>query len=610
MDHPPLLTDRLAMTPASHALLIVPPFANICRPALGVHVLQSVARAQGLRVDILYANLIFASLLGENEYESICNFNMTAFLGERIMAWLAFGAPPPELDDFNRQSHITPPLDHQRLRSAFDAWQQQTMEQVCQQPYTCIGVSSTFEQTNASLVLLRACRKICPEAKLLIGGANCEDVMAEGIAAYMPEVDPIFSGESELIFSAFLSNPEPWAGQKIIRSQPNEAISELPENDYSEYRRQFAQWLPASELSKVQEIAYESSRGCWWGQKNHCTFCGLNGQGMGFREKSADKVFSELVSLQKNQQASYIMMTDNIMPRAYFSTLLPRLAQAQLGLHIFYEQKANIDLPKAILLKQAGVDHIQPGIEALHTESLKLMKKGIRARQNIALLRYARALNINVTWNLLYGFPGEQAAWFAEVLQHLPALGHLQAPVGLFQINIDRFSPFFTSPAQYGFSNLRPHANYAAIFPGHPDLAKIAYHFCAEASTPTLADSPILPALELAIADWMQRWQNVRSRPGLYIMQNKEDQYILIDSRSWHAQVKTQLLSHAQAVACLVESKKASAETTWALEQGTVIEFDDTFIPLAVADPQIMLRFEREFAKSPALIELKLSHAA
>jgi magnesium-protoporphyrin IX monomethyl ester (oxidative) cyclase len=37
----------------------------------------------------------------------------------------------------------------------------------------------------------------------------------------------------------------------------------------------------------------ETSRGCWWGQKQHCTFCGLNGAGMTYRSKSPERVVRE-----------------------------------------------------------------------------------------------------------------------------------------------------------------------------------------------------------------------------------------------------------------------------------------------------------------------------
>ncbi len=609
--------------PAS-SLLIVPPFASIYRPSLGIHVLQSVAVARGLQVEVLYANLILAACLGEAEYDAISEYPFMAFLGERIMAWFAGHAPAPDLTEFNQQ-HPQHPLDHARLWQALQTWQAKVLAQVThiapqdeplsvlqtpsqttsQTPWHCIGVSSTFEQTNACLIILRTCRQALPHCRLLIGGANCEGPMAEGMAAYLPEVDHVFSGEAELVFADFLTalalDPNHHAGQKIIHCPPNEAVNALPPNDFSDYFQQFDAFLPHSAKRSLLELPYESSRGCWWGQKHHCTFCGLNGQGMGFREKHPDKVFEEIMSLQATGEAKRILMADNIMPHSYFNTLLPRLVQAKQknrGMYIFYEQKANIDLEKAILLKQAGIEAIQPGIEALHSGSLKLMRKGVSAKQNIALLRYARALNIHVIWNYLYGFPGEQAAWFAQLLQHLPALEHLQPPTGLHPINIDRFSPFFSTPAAFGFSNLRPHPAYREIFSPAQNVEQLAYHFCGDANTPTLADSPLLAKLQASIQYWQQCAQH--SAPKLLILESGHGQYLLLDSRSCQTPCQTthqttqQTITHAQAAACLAEHKTASAETAWAVSQRTAIEFDGSFLPLATAEPRVMLRFERE----------------
>ena len=593
-------------------LLINPPFGSIHWPSHGIHVLQSVARTRGLQVDVLYANLMFAGLLGEDVYEAICDYPFMEFLGERVMAWFIADpsrtALPPEaqadLDAFNHSRPQRPSLSAELLLQTIALWRSQVLARVMasdgQPQYEIIGFTTTFDQTNACRILLRACREALPQAIYVIGGANCDAAMAAGIADYIPEVDHIFSGESELTFASFLSEPPAFAGQKILRSQRNEAVNDLPLNNYAQFTAQFAEFLPHSANRDQVELSYESSRGCWWGNKHHCTFCGLNRDGIGFREKAAGKVFADLMHLHKEQGAKRILMSDYIMPAGFYKTLLPQLAKAQTGLQIFYEIKANIDLPKAMLLKQAGVQRIQPGIEALHTQSLKLMKKGVSARQNIALLRYARALNIHVLWNLLYGFPGEQEAWFAEVLHLLPLLEHLQPPSGIYQINIDRFSPYFTAAAEYGFVNLRPHPSYQAIFPDHADLSQIAYHFCADLTTPTLASSPILPQLQSTIDHWLARWQARGGYPSLIVMELKQDQYLLIDSRSFHPQPHMQQLTLAQAQACLVEPAQRDATTEWALEQRLAIEYDGHVLPLAVADPQILLRFEQANRKTDA----------
>lgn len=596
----------------NQTLLIVPPFASSYRPALGVHVLQAVARQQGHQVRVLYANLMFAAILGEQTYHALCEYDFMAFLGERIMAWHAFPGQvnAPDLNRFNQQSAA--PISLDQLQNALNQWQQQLSHCLQQQRFDCIGVSSTFEQTNASLLVMRTARALWPDATLVMGGANCEGEMASGMLAYIPQLDHVFAGEAELVFADFLSQPAAFAGQKIIRGAPNQAINQLPANDYDDYFAQFDQWLPASPRRGTLELTYESSRGCWWGQKNHCTFCGLNGQGMGFREKNPETVFNELMALQQQYHLKRVLMVDNIMPHGYFKTLLPRLALARSGLQIFYEQKANIDLAQAILLKQAGVEVIQPGIEALSSPLLRLMKKGVRAKQNLALLRYAKAVNIQVQWNLLYGFPGEQADWFAPLLQALPALEHLQPPTGIHPINIDRFSPFFTRPDELGFTQVRPHPAYQEIFPAPASLTQLAYHFCADANTPTLADSALLAPLQQGIQDWHTAWQQTQRTPTLAIMALSDEQYLLIDSRQC-ALAPNQIISKEQAAACLVEqssAKASSAATAWALAQRAALAFDGCIVPLATAEPQLLLRFEQAaLSGKHAVMAIKASAA-
>ena len=150
---------------------------------------------------------------------------------------------------------------------------------------------------------------------------------------------------------------------------------------------------------------------------------------MGFRAKSAERVLAELhqllpahpiadpsgvqVAAGGTLQASgaevrLVSMTDNIMPHSYFQTLLPRLTREFADVTIMYEEKANLSLQQCQALVQAGIREIQPGIEALSTDLLRLMRKGCTASQNLALLRYARVTGLYLYWNLLYGFPGNR----------------------------------------------------------------------------------------------------------------------------------------------------------------------------------------------------------
>src|SRR5262249_3134931 len=131
-----------------------------------------------------------------------------------------------------------------------------------------------------------------------------------------------------------------------IHGEPCLDMDRIPTPSFVEYYQQYNHFLPHGAAGPTRDIwlPYESSRGCWWGEKHHCTFCGINGLGMKFREKSPDRVIAELRQLLATHPSNLITMYDNIMPHSYFKTLLPRL-QRELGdLYIFYEQKANLSL--------------------------------------------------------------------------------------------------------------------------------------------------------------------------------------------------------------------------------------------------------------------------
>ena len=66
-----------------------------------------------------------------------------------------------------------------------------------------------------------------------------------------------------------------------IRNESGEPASMLllfaPGAPREEYFERLAATRFEEELKPHIRILFESARGCWWGEKQHCTFCGLNG---------------------------------------------------------------------------------------------------------------------------------------------------------------------------------------------------------------------------------------------------------------------------------------------------------------------------------------------
>ncbi len=597
---------REVLRPA-RVLIVVPPFAQIDRPALGVHLLQAIARRQGVEVQVLYASMLFAAYVGAPMYNVLSSTSYHLFIGERMFSRAAFGTPPMGHDNgdaIDRLFHdrITDPsfpasakkmLD---LEARIDGFLDSFVPAITGE-YDVVGCTSSFEQNTASIAILTAIKRAAPTTLTIMGGANCEGEMAEGLAAVAPAVDVFFDGESEQTFAdllATLARGERPA--RVLRGTPCADLDALPTPDYADYYTQLAAFLPASPWRP--HLNYETSRGCWWGQKNHCTFCGLNGQGMTLREKSPDRTLDELRELLARHPNRDVTMTDNIMPYSYWKTVVPRLATELPGLSVMYEQKANLTLRQVTDLVRAGIHKIQPGIEALSTPLLRHMDKGTSCAQNIALLRYARAHRMTVFWNLLSGFPSDRLDWYVETLELLPMLRHLPPPHTRSDIVIDRFSPYHEHPERYGIRALRPTAPYAQWLPEHAPIDKIAYHFTGEFDSESLAHPEVMREIDRELDTWNLQWTD---EPSVLEVRATGTGYQLVDTRGLVPGPDVERISEAQAIVALVNRSLSAPEReadAWARSRKLVVERDHKLVALAVAEPALLATFEERFKRS------------
>ena len=336
-------------------------------------------------------------------------------------------------------------------------------------------------------------------------------------------------------------------------------------------------------------------------------FCGLNDETMAFRQKSPDHIIAGARRLLLRYPTRRLGMIDNILPHSYFRTVLPRLAQELPPVQIFYEVNSNLNLDQVQLMRSAGVNRIQPGVEALSSSLLRRMKKGVLARQNLALLRYARATGLGVAWNLLYGFPGDQLEDYDSTLALIPLIHHLPPPTGTYFLSLDRFSPYINDPAVYGISDLEPAPSYACAFPSSANLRSLAYQFigkydCAKATHPELSDR-----LDSACREWRDAWKAGSPAPALNLTAGNDGYYSLMDTRDLEGTEMFQFLSEEEARTVLIGGpldRQPLAE--WAIDHKLAVALDGWCVPLAVTDVDTWRRFETR-APQAVLQELPAS---
>lgn len=484
-------------------LLISMPMGALERPALGLSLLKECVRAAGFECDVRYLTFNFAEFVGHEEYQWMCyQLPYTAFAGDWSFTPALYGERPDVdqnyVQNILRTTWRVSDTDIQRIlniRSRVPYFLDHCMESIPWPDYAMVGFTSTFEQNIASLALAKRIKKAYPKISITFGGANWEGQMGVELHRQFPFVDYVCSGEAEASFPALVQrvfNRTPMNGKlepipgvvyrdqhQTVASGPPEMIRDmdaLPIPDFSDYFQDLNQCTVSASIAP--NLLFETSRGCWWGAKSHCTFCGLNGGTMAFRSKSPRRALDELELLVDRWQVTNVEVVDNILDMKYFADMLPALARARRSLQLFYEVKSNLSRAQVKILKEAGVSRIQPGIESLSDHVLKLMRKGTTALRNIQLLKWAQEHNIIVEWNMLYGFPGETPEDYRTMLELLKQIKFLRPPGATGPIRLDRFSPYHNAPAEFGLINVRPLSTYGYLYPFDDEsLLRISYYF-------------------------------------------------------------------------------------------------------------------------------------
>ena len=195
------------------------------------------------------------------------------------------------------------------LRDTLERFVDQTAIEILNSNPRVVGFSSIFQQHTATLSVAKRLRQLRPDLIIILGGSNCEGEMGARTAAIFDMLDYVVSGAGEDALLGILAHvlrgepAVPLNGVYPTRRRPchpqprqgygdEGVLDNLPFPDFTDYFRT---------LEELQEpyvddilLPFEGSRGCWWGAKNHCTFCGLNGSMMHMRQKSGPRALAEL----------------------------------------------------------------------------------------------------------------------------------------------------------------------------------------------------------------------------------------------------------------------------------------------------------------------------
>lgn len=565
-------------------VLVMMPFGPARMPSIGLSMLAQVLREDGVGVRVEYPIVDFLRQLGERDYDLMGNAFGKLSLGDWLFS--RFVDPVGSVDDFIALSAET--IGERRcveLRRLVDkalpvaeAVIEAAAERIARLRPRIVGLSSSFQQQMASVALARRLRGLLPEVVIVLGGANCSAPMGEAMFRGYPEFDAVVVGPGEIAFPQLVREIEAGAGEIRIPGvywraartgtgpaadpgvAPEPAMDDLPIPDFDDY---FERW-PQGEPGLM--VPFEGSRGCWWGQKQHCVFCSLN-HSIHYRSKSSDRLYREIVALSARHPGRQMFATDDILDMRMMDTLTARLAALPTRPKLYYSLKSNIRKDQLQALARAGVNAIQPGVESFADEVLTLMRKGVTGLRNIQMLKWSREQGMRVSWSILYGFPFDQAEYYARMAEWVPALTHLPAPRGLTDVRIQRYSPLYAQAEHFGVRNLRPRPVYAMIHKVEPELVEqLAYNF--DWDPPEDQEAYIAP-LRREVLGWM----GGAKAPPVLAYADSGDGLLVVDTRAVATRPVHRLtaLERAICLACDQVAKRHQIEAAL-IEAGLAVE--------------------------------------
>ena len=522
--------------------LLSMPYPIIDQPSVALGLLQSALERRGIATRSWFPCLWFAEEVGLDIFSFIADSKQEFLIGEWTFAGAAFPDFHPDHDaylDFVLSAAVSRGLSLRngfrddpraaliKAREAAPGFIDKVARRVLAAQPKIVGCTSTFFQHSASLAVLRRIRELDPAVTTVMGGANCEGAMGVATKRCFPWVDFVISGEADTLFpdlcAAVLARGRDIAAEDLADGVIGAAnidrvatgnlaprasvlkMDDVPEPNFDDYfaalaasplRRYIASGTCRRNLARMLvggEEALHLLRPQW---RQH----GLSVEIGRPRARRAEKPVGQVSDPEIQRGRQY--------PRPQISARPVAAARRRRPYTLFFETKANLKREHLEVIANAGIRRLQPGIETMHDEILRLIDKGTTALQNVQLLKWARELGIFITWNFLWDIPGEKDEWYGEIADWLPKVAHMQPP-GIDRIQFHRFSPYHQRAADFGLS-LTPYPAYRSVYPvAEAQLSELAYYFDSNGRPPAqtvLAARPHLKRVIQIVGRWNQLW--------------------------------------------------------------------------------------------------------
>ena len=144
--------------------------------------------------------------------------------------------------------------------------------------------------------------------------------------------------------------------------------------------------------------------------------------------------------------------------------------------------------------------------------------------------------------------------------------------------------------------NIKPRQGYFDLLPKGIDPEQIAYHFTAEYPCGAHDHMEVIYRLWKEIKRWKAAWGKKVGRPKQDLrLSRKRRFYVLVDTRNLWRKKRVYSLDEKEACMLMTAGPYSGGRLhAWAVQKKLAVITDGWFVPLAVAEPEVLLELMGE----------------
>ncbi|MCD4783493.1 MAG: RiPP maturation radical SAM C-methyltransferase [Candidatus Eremiobacteraeota bacterium] len=526
--------------------IITTPFAPSEGPSIQMGLLKSCLQEAGFLSDDFYFNIQFFHELKKNGCHNIYNSTLPALVSEWLFSPVPFSQKKgifnfeaySRLEAFASATGITMDKLFQIKEEIVPRFIGKVVDENDWTKYSAACFTLSYAQINASFAVARRIKEVNPHIKTIFGGAfsQIHDESCPEFMRVFDFIDYFVLGDAEPVITPLIKSiiedvPVPdlpgifYRNNREIKTTGGvsflQDMNKSPAPDYAAYFKLYRSLEYGQRFHHRRYMPIEMSRGCIWGQHKPCTFCAFY-PCRDYRPKSPEKIESEINKQIDTNNSGSIYIVDAAVTPEMIENVFPVLSKSGRKIDIpFLELRANVKEKHIKMMKSAGVNLIQPGIECLDNGLLKKINKGVTLFSNLLFLKWCRKYDIRVSYNIILGIPDATMEELQGQLDVIKLIPHLDPPYPM-PLSLVRFSDYYLSPERHNLKNLQPDRFYRHIYPKEIDIEKIAFEYTADYITDTPHLLYIYRRSMQCIARWRKMWSGIGEIPFLTLKEERD----------------------------------------------------------------------------------------